>query len=103
MKQRAEFTEVIFKIEPGSNGSVFAAFPGLAADNDPGNMTCFAHVGQHGAASMRYVAAASPATAEQYADLKRELVARGYKDLKIIHRMTAAHYTARKQQISRTV
>lgn len=89
-------TPVIFKKE---NGDVFAAFPTLPGDMSPATMTCYAHIGQHSAAHMRYVSNAKPAKPAEYAELLRELVEIGYDDLVIVRRMTRAHYNARKAEL----
>lgn len=39
---------------------------------------CYSHIGQHALAHVDYIKECKPATPEQYADLKRELVSIGY-------------------------
>lgn len=91
--------KVIFKLE--KSGDVFAAFPEFPGDMNPANMCSYAHVGQHGAASMHYVADCKPATPEQYAALLKELVAIGYDDLRIVRKMSRADFQARKDDLNR--
>lgn len=53
-------------------GELCAYFPTLKWDS-VGNITCYAHVGQHGAASPVWLHKGKRATPEQYADLLAEL------------------------------
>jgi hypothetical protein len=91
-------TPVIFKYDKGSR-DVFAAFPTLAGDMNPATMTSYAHLGQHSAASMDYVAECKPAAPADYAPLLKELRAIGYDDLVIRRRMTRADFLEREKQV----
>lgn len=51
---------------------VTAYFPTIPADCD-GCVTCYAHIGQHGAASPHMLTEGKPATPEEYNDLLHEL------------------------------
>jgi hypothetical protein len=62
---------VIFRRYP--DGDVIALMPTLPADHR-GHVTCYQHVGQHGAADYETVIRQTrPATPEEYTPLKREL------------------------------
>jgi hypothetical protein len=50
----------------------------LDVESDIGCVECYQHVGQHGEASIEYYYKCTPATPEQYADLKAELEIIGY-------------------------
>ena len=58
-------------------------------------MTCYAHVGQHGACGLAWYYNTRSATPEEYADLKAELESPpyGYR-LKVYKRMTPQHRAA---------
>lgn len=64
---------VIFRAEKSGDhkGEVTAVFP--TVDEGRGNVMCYAHIGQHGAASYDWYRTTRPATAEEYADLLAEL------------------------------
>lgn len=72
-------TIVVFRVDKGSSpDNVTAFFPELPAGD--GLITCYAHIGQHGAASWSYVTTRTrPATPDEYAELARELEAVGYR------------------------
>lgn len=89
-------TPVIYKKD--GSGGVFAAFPTIAGDMDPGTMTGYAHVGQHSSYHQNYVSSAKPAKPEEYADLHSELKSIGY-NLKVMRKMTREHYEERKRQL----
>lgn len=79
-------TPVIFRKE--KNGDILAVFPLEPADYK-GNMTCYAHIGQHGGISLDYYwQNTKPAKPEEYQDLLNELKAIGYDNLKIYRRRT---------------
>jgi len=66
---------------------VTAVFPCEPSDLDGYNMTCYAHVGQHGGCSIPWYQRTRAAKPEEYADLQRELKsALGYR-LKVYKRM----------------
>lgn len=44
----------------------------------PGYIACYQHVGMHGCASRGYMEECTPATPEEYRDLKAELISIGY-------------------------
>ncbi len=93
-KQDTNETPVLFRVyrAPKSHGDdVTAVFPCEPAALHDYSMTCYAHVGQHGACSHGWYNKTRPAKPEEYADLQRELESApyGYK-LKIYRRMTSA-------------
>lgn len=57
------------------DGEVTAVFPTLRYrdDNDSDDVTCYAHIGQHSAASWGWIAETRGATPKEYADLHKEL------------------------------
>lgn len=89
MKKDAEETKVIFKMAryPDGEREVIAFFPGATAN--PGNIMCYAHVGQHGEACEDfYTRNCRPCTRKEYLPLKHELEnCFGYR-LKIVKRIT---------------
>ena len=89
-----EKTDVIFRKD---KDSVFALFPYLIATVD-GNVTGYAHFGQHFSADYNHcIMTSKPAQAEEYADLMAELEEVGY-NLRIIQKINAnKYYKARKE------
>lgn len=72
----SEKTIVVFRKWP--NGDILALMPADTADHR-GNVTCYEHVGQHGAADYpSCIARTKPATPAEYASLKRELESAPY-------------------------
>jgi len=80
-------TPVIFR---RFDGEVIAVFPATSWDR-AGNMTCYAHVGQHGACSLEWYRDTVPASLEESVELCAELVRQGYDDLIVYRRMTQKH------------
>lgn len=75
-------TKVIFyKIE----GEILAVFPELKADFN-GNVTSYAHMGQHSACSPEYLKYKRKATLAESSYLLRELREQGYDDLVVIYK-----------------
>ena len=80
---------------------VFAVMPKVAADmNWEGNVTCYAHIGQHSCASLNYIrekcVGASP---DEYASLKQELERIGYEVYVIsIDRIYDVDYTEQRRK-----
>lgn len=73
----AESTDVVFR-KFAKGGDIIALFPELPAGHR-GNVTCYQHVGQHGAADYSTVIDMSyPAKPTEYAALHAELIAIGY-------------------------
>jgi hypothetical protein len=66
---------VIFRADTSAEfaGIVTAFFPTLPADYHGQQMTCYAHIGQHGGASFDYYASTRPATEAESVDLLAEL------------------------------
>jgi hypothetical protein len=82
------------------DNAVIALFPGLAGTADPYTCTAYVHVGQHTSADPHHVVNSTrPATAEEYADLKRELEQRGYV-LRMVHRLSSRYLAERRAQLA---
>ena len=71
-------TKVVFLKE--EDGDILAVFPEVLNDFS-GNITCYAHVGQHSGCSVMYCKTLQPA--EDFEDLKEELESTGY-DLEVL-------------------
>lgn len=76
---------VMFRV---SDETVTAVFPTLPADAS-GMLTCYAHVGQHGACSQDWLRTTRPAAPDEYRDLLRELDGLGYH-VRVVSRQTNA-------------
>lgn len=87
-------TVVIFRKDP--KGSIFAVMPYEIADLS-GNMTSYAHVGQHSALSPEYLRDTTPAREDEYRDLLEELVSIGY-DPEVRKRVNWGRYTAQVRE-----
>jgi hypothetical protein len=95
MKKDDFITEVIFrKVKSGSDkGTIEAFFPYDIADHK-GNITCYAHVGQHSGACWDYFLFRTiPANESEYNDLKSELESLGY-NLKVVKKRNYRKYLA---------
>jgi hypothetical protein len=69
---------VMFRFNDDQYDPILAVFPDLK-ENRAGDVTCYAHIGQHSACSMEYVLNdTKPASPAEYAPLKRELERIGY-------------------------
>ncbi len=79
---------------------VTALFPLEPGSNSPYDMTCYAHIGQHGAADMLWAREAKAAKPAEYADLARELRGLGYK-LQIGKRIPSNSLEIRRQKLER--
>lgn len=78
-EQDATITRVIFRRWPTRHGGDVIAIL-LDVPENPGYVTCYQHVGQHGAGVYWAVMSQTrPASAEEYAPLKQELEAIGYR------------------------
>lgn len=64
---------VTFRKDRGKNPTVTAVFPTEPAGHRYGEMTCYAHVGQHSGCSLNWYHASRAATPVEYADLLTEL------------------------------
>ena len=77
-------TPVIFRRYP--DGEVIALFPTLLGGRY-GECVDYLHFGQHGSADYnRVIQLTRPAEPEEYANLRAELVAVGYADLRVYQR-----------------
>lgn len=69
---------VMFRFNDDQYDPILAVFPDLK-ENRAGDVTCYAHIGQHSACSMEYVLNdTNPASPAEYAPLKKELERIGY-------------------------
>lgn len=97
--QDEDFTVVVFRAERSGKfkGDVTAVFPEIPADQHGYQMSCYAHVGQHGACSRQWYWSTRLAKPEEYASLQRELesVPYGYR-LKVRRRITSEMDDARR-------
>ena len=95
-------TIVIFRAEKSGNfkGDVTAVFP-YEPWSSAYDMTCYAHVGQHSAASMAWYYTTRAAKPHEYADLKRELENYGppgaHYDLDVRQRMPSDALQRRRE------
>jgi hypothetical protein len=84
-QQDADETPVLFRKRVNEVTAVFPCEPATYWGTD---MTCYAHIGQHGACSVGWYVTTRAAKPHEYADLKRELDSApyGYR-LKVYQRM----------------
>lgn len=68
--------------------NVFAFFPELPGNNQPGMFTSYAHIGQHSPCHVDYANECKEATTNEYLPLLRELIEQGYNDLQIMNSQT---------------
>lgn len=100
-------TPVVFRAsrrkEPEGRGAeITAVFPCEPATLGNDDMTCYAHVGQHGACHQGWINSTRAAKPEEYADLKRELESApyGYR-LKVYRRIQPWMRDARRAEVLR--
>lgn len=84
-------TKVIFRRKhwrDSHEDEILAFFP--EAHVNPGNILCYAHMGQHFESSMDFYRSTKPCYSEkEYADLRRELeTCCKYDDLKVVQKIT---------------
>lgn len=92
-------TRVIFR-KFRSGGDIIALFPHLPGTNDPTTMSCYQHLGQHGAMGERAVAPLTvTAVPSEYGNLLAELKRVGYDEIDIRMNLTAKDYSIRKRAI----
>lgn len=80
MEKDTHTTDMVFRVDTSKDwkGTVFALFPHEVSTLD-GCVTCYQHIGQHSSADYRHcISKSRPATAEEMADLKKELEGLGY-------------------------
>lgn len=93
-------TIVIFRVWR-NGGGVLALFPRLPGTRDLATCDSCEHVGQHGAATyVECIRASRPAWPKEYASLKRELEAIGYR-LEVHQRASRQDHTARREEARR--
>jgi len=101
-EEKTPLTKVIFRRWRGEDKSVVALFPEDPGTKDPTTCGSYAHVGQHGSASVwvmmnRTRPVKDPA---EYAELKAELEGLGYR-LKVCRRSGYRDREAREREIAR--
>ena len=78
--------EIVFRVS--KDGEVVAVFPYVMWNIYEHTLTCYAHVGQHGACSWMWARHETrPAKPEEYAGLLDELTRMGYTDLRVLNRL----------------
>ena len=85
MSKDNEIAEVMFRVDTTKDfkGTVYAMLPHECCDNK-GNVTSYAHLGQHsGADYLSCLSRSKPAIISEYAELKAEMESIGY-NLKIV-------------------
>lgn len=93
-------TKVIFRKWRDGSRSVFALFPEMPHDWRGYDCGSYEHVGQHGGADgAGCVRRSTPATPEEYADLKRELERIGYR-LRVVSRIPRNALATRRAEIA---
>lgn len=84
-------TKVKFLIEKPEGDlpcNVFAFFPEIKGNNQPGMFSCYAHIGQHSACHIDYAKECKEAQINEYWPLLQELIGQGYDDLLIMNEQT---------------
>jgi hypothetical protein len=87
LNEKELMTEVLFKRD---GSEIFAVMPYDICDRQ-GNMTTYAHVGQHSSCRPDYVKRCKNANKSEYAELKKELESIGYK-LNVIKKISREKY-----------
>ena len=75
--------KVKFLVHPDAPEEVFAYFPEFKAD-EQGNMTSYAHIGQHSACAPTYALECRNATKNEYKALHNELISQGYNNIIVV-------------------
>jgi len=89
--------DVIFRTDKAGlhKGEVTAVFPATPGSGQC-DVSCFAHIGQHSAASRDWYRTTRPALPHEYAEVKRELESAPYRyRLRVVRRWTRRHDAAR--------
>lgn len=92
-------TTVMFRVSSEGRGKnkiteVVAVFP-CEPENHKGDMSCYAHLGQHGACAHGWLRSTRPAKPDEYANLMAELKNYGpawdkpYAKLRVVQKITA--------------
>lgn len=99
MTDKPEKLDVLFRF---SRGEVSAVFPSECGANEC-DMTCYAHVGQHGSCSQGWYITTRKAKPEQYAALLAELnqIYAPEYELVVKSRITRTHRDARRAQMQK--
>lgn len=81
---QTEFARVVFR--KFRDGDVIAVFPDWLADHR-GSLSCYQHIGQHGACDPGIARWTLKPTPEEYAPLLAELGRIGYAPIKVMQRI----------------
>lgn len=102
MKKDNYLTEVIFrKVKSGDDKGTIEAFFPYAISDTKGNVTCYAHIGQHSGACWDYfLFKTAPANENEYSELKSELESIGY-NLNIIKKRNYSKYLTALKKTTR--
>jgi hypothetical protein len=101
-KAQEEVVDVVFRVDKSLGHDVYALFP-HEVENSKGHVLSYQHVGQHSEADYTAcIASSRPATEQEYAALKAELEAIGYK-LRVVKRMNSKKYTMRLRSLNRQI
>jgi hypothetical protein len=95
MEKDTYTTDLIFRVykKKEFKNAVLALFP-HEVSTLKGSVNCYEFVGQHGSADYKHcINITRPATAEEYADLKKELEGLGY-DINVVKRQNYDKYLA---------
>lgn len=96
MEKDKHITEVMFR--KFRDGDIIALFP-YEIFNFRGNVMSYMHVGQHGEAAYEdAIMGSTPATEEEYADLKKELENIGY-NLKLIKKRSSDRFLTELKKV----
>jgi len=71
------------KFYKDKDGDIFAYFPELPGNSQPGMFTSYAHIGQHSACHENYAKGCNEANYSEYRELLLELIRQGYNNLQI--------------------
>jgi hypothetical protein len=89
-------TIVIFRVDPGPRGDVYALMPEDPADETGRLCTSYQHLGQHSEANYAHcIATSRPARPDEWADLLAELTRIGYR---VVIRQRASHAMVKRRR-----
>lgn len=95
MTEERTKVKVVFRVIEGEVVAVMPEMPGTSEYD----CTSYAHVGQHGAASLDLLRSGRPARPDEYASLLRELDSIGY-DVRVVKRVNhSAAMEARRKTL----
>lgn len=97
---KPEKLDVIFRADRKKEPEILAIFPSEPGTNEY-DMTCYAHVGQHGSCPQTYIYRTRLAKPAEYADLLTELrqIYGPEYELVVKRKITPQHREARRQRM----